>query len=115
LRGVATLGVRARVVPRTRAPRRIGARPRRVSCLHSSPGRPHRVHWSVRGLSLRPHACRGRPCPGDLMTWGLTRRRLGAAPHLPAAYLRDLRPFLAGSAPPPHRQGPPPCSIGGCY
>jgi hypothetical protein len=86
LRGAANLGVRARVVPRTRAPRRIGVRPRRVSCPHSSTGRPHRVHWSVRGFSLRPHACRGRPCPGDLMTRGLARRRLGVVPHLPVAY-----------------------------
>jgi hypothetical protein len=39
LRGAASLGVRARVVPRMRAPRRLGARSRRVSCPHPSTGR----------------------------------------------------------------------------
>jgi hypothetical protein len=54
---------------------------------------------------LCTHACRGRHRTCGIMAWGSSRRRLGATPHLPAAYLRGLRPLLAGSAPPLRHHG----------
>jgi hypothetical protein len=64
------------------------------------------VHLSVRGLSLRPHACRGRPCPSDLMAWGHARQRVGATPHLPVAYKEPAALYLTApalpAAPEPH-------------
>jgi hypothetical protein len=87
-----TLGVRACVVPRTRAPRCIGVRPRHVSRPHSSHGRTALVCQSVRVLSLGTYACRGRHRTGGIKAWGTV---VAEAWPFPDAYLSGRRPPLA--------------------